>query len=143
MFAPTLSGVGDGAISECVAFLQHYEKAVRVGGCMSRLTPALTKWEVEEKKKLNFIFDLNADKDGGALQVGDHALLASYSPEMKALMTTYFGANKNEAADVQRYMPRGRNVGFVTPSGGMGAAIAHGPGGLGAHFPQPTPKKHF
>ena len=113
--------------------------------------PALLRWKVEVKKN-NVYFDFGADNDGGALQVGDRALLSNYSAEMKALMAAYFGGEKNEANDerlyvflvpkfsdgsVEGYMPRGRNVGFMSELSGWTLAheLGHGWAGLAHTFP--------
>jgi hypothetical protein len=103
--------------------------------------PALTEWQVTVGGK-NITFDY---KDG-KLDVGDHALLASYSAEMKALMSAYFGGERIDDPDVfylfvvpafsegnvRGYMPRGRNVGFISDASPWVIAheLGHGVAGL-------------
>ena len=102
--------------------------------------PALVGWEVLPPRRFSYALSNNV------LQLGDHRPLSSYSAEMKALMAAYFGGNKVDDPEVfylfivpafsdgsvQGYMPRGRNVGFVTtPTARLIAhELGHGLAGL-------------
>ena len=104
--------------------------------------PALLKWQVVQQS-LNCDFDLNADGKAG-LDVGNNAALSNYTAEMKALLGAYFGGSQVKDPQttylfvtpsfsnnsVQGYMPRGKNVGFVSNVGAIAHELGHGAFGL-------------
>ena len=83
--------------------------------------------------------------DGKAgLDVGNNAVLSNYTAELKALLGAYFGGSQVKDPQttylfvtpsfsnnsVQGYMPRGRNVGFVSNVGAIAHELGHGAFGL-------------
>ena len=103
--------------------------------------PALTKWEVSVGGK-----NINFDYKDGSMDAEGLASFSNYSAEMKALISAYFGGNRVDdpstyylfvvpgfkPADVKGYMPRGRNVGFVSDVSARNIAheLGHGAFGL-------------
>ena len=106
----------------------------------------MLKWQVVQQS-LNCDFDLNADGKAG-LDVGNNAALSNYTAEMKALLGAYFGGSQVKDPQttylfvtpsfsnnsVQGYMPRGRNVGFVSNVGAIAHELGHGAFGLEHSF---------